>query len=758
MAKTKEPLSLERKQFLARKYFLYFDREIKMRLAGKRTRDMIPDLLFRDGEDCYTDGGDHIVIGLTCFLYTHVYTDEQFVITTKYLINHELGHCEFTADKAWLWGINTGRHAIYTALADVFEGAGRRFVKDSDYDNFREAMSKKGVYFTDDQIVRLCHGIQNSLEDGRTERMSSKEDFSFLDSRDYHRGIFWLEGKADYPNLSDPSEIVRCCANQVLSAATTGLYQNGYSTSVTPAVENRVNGLEVYIARGVYSPSCQDCMEEAVKIEKALIPDIIEMVRNQKCMPKSMGVPEYHPTGVTSRSEIKDSDESAKKVWDELGKEEEKDKKDGSSGSASGKDAEKKGEKKDGKGAGKGGCSRSSEKSGEGKDSGHCSDGPLDPGGFIKDSSGKDKDASDTVDGEFRMGPTNLVGNRVIGVRDERISSNPDAVAEAIEERMRQAADGTLKKAAETAESMLPDMPKDSDEVSDTDALAQASRALTDEYRKEGFEVRFEERKRLYDLTDPLPSDLQGEAETFRQEVEKLQHKEITPMLKGMRSGTVDPTKLWRLPVGHYDFFERKAPDKPRRKAVYVLVDNSGSMGWGSKRSKRAWANRALAVIEEGFKKIAPMKIVAFDAQGADYVTHEVIKGWNERHSENCSYNFLTKGRSGNGNKDGYSIRVAKEELMRRPEEDKLLIVLSDGAPTDYKGVSPEADVREAVAETRAAGIRVVGIFFAGNWKSNPEAEGFRAMYVKDCVTTSPDHIIDHLVRVLKGFFFDRAR
>ena len=66
--------------------------------------------------------------------------------------------------------------------------------------------------------------------------------------------------------------------------------------------------------------------------------------------------------------------------------------------------------------------------------------------------------------------------------------------------------------------------------------------------------------------------------------------------------------------------------------------------------------------------------------------------------------------------------------------------------------------MREAVAETRAAGIRVVGIFFADNWKSNPEAEGFRAMYVKDCVTTSPDHIIDHLTRVLKGFFFDRAR
>lgn len=756
MAKEKrEPLSLERKRFLSRKYHIFFDRDIKMRLAGKRTRDMIPDLLFRDGEDCYTDGGDSIVIGLSCFLYGYCYTDEDFIVATKYLVNHELGHCEFTADKAWTWGLVTGRHAIYSALADVFEGAGRRFVKDSDYDNFREAMSKKGVFFTDDQIMRLCHGIQNSLEDGRSERMSAQEDFSFLDSRDYFRGLFWLHGEADYTDLDDPAELVCCLANQVLSVATTGLYQRGYSGIATPAVENRVNALETFIARGVYSPSCQDCMEEAVKIEKALIPDIIEMIRNQKAMPKPLPVPESHPTGVTSKSEIKDSSESAKKIWEKLGEDEKEKEK----ASLSGKDKEeKKGRSGKSSGSSEKDESSGSGESGDEKGTGHSGKGPLDPGGFTKGGSGKGDDSdTETSDGEFRMGPTDLVGHRVLGA-DERIASDHDAVAEAIEERMRRAADGSLKRAAEIAESMIPDRPGDEDEVSDTDALAQASRALTDEYRKEGFEVRFEERKRIYELTDPLPSDLLGEAETFRKEVEKLQRKEITPMLRGMRSGTVDPAKLWRLPVQQYDFFERKAPDRPRTKAVYVLVDNSGSMGWGSKRSKRAWANRALAVIEEGFKKIAPMKIVAFDAQGADYVTHEVIKGWNERHAENCSYNFLTRGRCGNGNKDGYSIRIAKEELMKRSEDDKILIVLSDGAPTDYRGVSPEADVREAVAETRAAGIRVVGIFFASNWKSNPEAEGFRAMYVKDCVTTSPDHIIDHLVRVLKGFFFDGAR
>ena len=753
MAKDKkEPLGLERKQFLARKHHLYLDREIKMRLAGKRSRDMIPDLIFRDGEDCYTDGGDSIVIGLSCFLYDFCYTERDFIIITKYLIGHELGHCEFTADKAWLWGLQTGRHAIYSALADVLEGAGRRFVKDSDYDNFRIAMEKKGIFFNDDQIVRLCHGIQNSLEDGRSERMSAQEDFSFLDSRDYHRGLFWLNGEADYRDLgTSVSEIIRCCANQVLSLATTGLYQRGYSEAVTPGVEHRMRPIETFIARGVYSPTCQNCMEEAVKVEKALIPDIIEMIRNQKTRPVPVGIPEHHPTGVTSRSEIKDTSETARKIWESLGEKEKEEEKDSAAGAGAGKDG-----KEDEAGKKKG----SSRAGGEGEDGsagGSSGDGPLDPGGFTKGKGEKSSEDSEDSEGEFRMGPTDLIGHRVLG-RDGRISSNPDAVAEAIEARMRQAADGSLKKAADAAERMIPDTAADADEVPDTDALEQASRALTDEYRKEGFEVRFEERKRLYDLTDPLPSDLQGEAETFRKEVEKLQTKEITPMLKGMRSGTVDPTKLWRLPIQQYDFFERKAPDKPREKAVYVLVDNSGSMGWGSKRSKRAWANRALAVIEEGFKRIAPLKIVAFDAQGADYVTHEVIKGWNERHAENCSYNFLTKGRSGNGNKDGYSIRVAKEELMRRPEQEKLLIVLSDGAPTDYIGVSPEADVREAVAETRAAGIRVVGIFFASNWKSNPEAEGFRAMYVKDCVTTSPDHIIDHLIRVLKGFFFDHAR
>ena len=85
-------------------------------------------------------------------------------------------------------------------------------------------------------------------------------------------------------------------------------------------------------------------------------------------------------------------------------------------------------------------------------------------------------------------------------------------------------------------------------------------------------------------------------------------------------------------------------------------------------------AAKAAAVIEEGFKGIIPMKIVAFDTCGP--VIHEVIKGWDESQKLNCCWNFAKHGRNGCGNDDGYDILVAQKELLSRPEEKKLLIVL----------------------------------------------------------------------------------
>ena len=48
------------------------------------------------------------------------------------------------------------------------------------------------------------------------------------------------------------------------------------------------------------------------------------------------------------------------------------------------------------------------------------------------------------------------------------------------------------------------------------------------------------------------------------------------------------------------------------------------------------------------------------------------------------------------GNRDGAALRFVAEHLAKRPENRKLLILISDGQPADtgYRGTEAEADLR----------------------------------------------------------------
>ena len=154
-------------------------------------------------------------------------------------------------------------------------------------------------------------------------------------------------------------------------------------------------------------------------------------------------------------------------------------------------------------------------------------------------------------------------------------------------------------------------------------------------------------------------------------------------------------------------------------------------------------AAKAAAVIEEGFKGIIPMKIVAFDTCGP--IFHEVIKGWDESQKLNCCWNFAVHGRCGCGNDDGKDIMVAQRELLARPEEKKLLIVLSDGAPSSID------DVRNAVEDTRKKGINVFSIYFEEGCIGD-DADDFQYMYQKDYVCCELSNVDTELTKLMVKF------
>ena len=248
-----------------------------------------------------------------------------------------------------------------------------------------------------------------------------------------------------------------------------------------------------------------------------------------------------------------------------------------------------------------------------------------------------------------------------------------------------------------------------------------------------------------------METEIGWRATTFARKIARFFQNLLTPTSRKLTNGSIDSRNLSELAMKGSKYYYKKAKSKRFSGCAYFLMDNSGSMGYGH-QSKRYFCCNALSIIEEGFKKFMPLKIVAFDAQGNNHVTHEVIKNWVERYSKNCSTNFLVKGRRGSGNKDGYSIRVATQELLTRSEQKRILFVLSDGTPSCYSGYGiGKADVEVAIREARERGIFVIGIFFSD---SNDESEKiqFVNMYHTNCICTTPDKIDEEVIKIMKNF------
>ena len=127
--------------------------------------------------------------------------------------------------------------------------------------------------------------------------------------------------------------------------------------------------------------------------------------------------------------------------------------------------------------------------------------------------------------------------------------------------------------------------------------------------------------------------------------------------------------------------------------AAYVLLDNSGSMsgcgavanGGSLAYSKSTLSRIAASIIEYALRDLARVKISLFDVS-LGKIRHATLKQFDEKTNGTRLYNSINHVGIGCGNKDGYSIRVATKELAARRESMKVLLILSDGLPSDYNG------------------------------------------------------------------------
>lgn len=193
--------------------------------------------------------------------------------------------------------------------------------------------------------------------------------------------------------------------------------------------------------------------------------------------------------------------------------------------------------------------------------------------------------------------------------------------------------------------------------------------------------------------------------------VSKRLQKQISQMLKDFKEGG----KLDNLPMGKRIsartlfrndgkiFYKLRLPNDHPDIAVVVLNDESGSMC----SCNRITYARAASIILYDFCRGLDIPVAVY---GHTEETDVELYAYAEFDSidNKDKYRMMDMSARG-GNRDGAALRYAAERLMTRPEEIKLLIIISDGQPagTGYYGTEAEADLRGIKKEYSAKGIQL---------------------------------------------------
>ena len=163
-------------------------------------------------------------------------------------------------------------------------------------------------------------------------------------------------------------------------------------------------------------------------------------------------------------------------------------------------------------------------------------------------------------------------------------------------------------------------------------------------------------------------------------------------------------------------FYKNALPNEIPALSVGLLLDESGSMC----SCDRATYARATAIILYDFCQALGIPIMVYGhstGSGVDLYSYAEF----EAIDQDDRYRMMDISARGS-NRDGAALRYVAEQLARRTEDVKLLMLVSDGQPADtgYYGTAAEEDLRGVKQEYQRKGILFVAAAI-GNDKENIE-------------------------------------
>lgn len=165
-------------------------------------------------------------------------------------------------------------------------------------------------------------------------------------------------------------------------------------------------------------------------------------------------------------------------------------------------------------------------------------------------------------------------------------------------------------------------------------------------------------------------------------------------------------------------FYKNNLPNEIPRISVGLLLDESGSMSCGD----RCTYARAAAIILYDFCQAMNIPIMVYGhstswSNGVDLYSYAEF----DAIDKNDKYRMMDISARGS-NRDGAALRFVAEQLSKRDEEVRILILVSDGQPADtgYSGTAAEEDLRGIKQEYKRKGLLFVAAAI-GDDKQNIE-------------------------------------
>ena len=288
-----------------------------------------------------------------------------------------------------------------------------------------------------------------------------------------------------------------------------------------------------------------------------------------------------------------------------------------------------------------------------------------------------------------------------------------DGVSESEVESNKQQAEDLSK----SEESMQRALEQASKEIAENEVLEKDEKAHEKEMKDEANCIgRGSSFFGGYDFYRPKPKDASTYQRLFSS-VEKTAnnlYRKLTNILKdrqneGYDSGYLmgqrfNATDVYR---GDGKYFSREVvPDGQPNVAFGILIDESGSMAGDKTKSARQIA----LLLEDVLRKLKiPLMIVGHDEDSYkcnlwSYVDFDTNDGKDK-------YRLCNVDARG-CNIDGAAITYMSEKLLKRPEEKKVLIVISDGLPTGcsfYDQFDEDEDTMKAIEKYRKKDVKIFG-------------------------------------------------